>query len=144
MTLGGGGGLEQVLTYEGRGEARPSSKIASVDNLCPGGDNGDKTGTVQIKDHIHESFHFVGAVDMCLRKRWIGRRSRRGEIYVPEAVGAVAVAGDGGSVVFDEADGMGGENGRVAVIKKLADGDEGFAGETREKADTTGIGGEWG
>ena len=122
MTLGGGGGLEQVLTYEGRGEARPSSKIASVDNLCPGGDNGDKTGTVQIKDHIHESFHFVGAVDMRLRKRWIGRRSRRGESYIPEAVGAVAVAYNGGSVVFDKTGGVGSENGGVAVIKKLADG----------------------
>ena len=101
MSLGGGGGLGQVLRYEVRGEAGPGSKIAGVNNLFPGGDNGDKTGTVQIKDHIHESFHFVGAVDMCLRKRWIGRRSRRGEICVPEAVGAVAVADDGGSVVFD-------------------------------------------
>ena len=51
---------------------------------------------------------------------------------------------DVGSVVFDEVDGVGGENGGVAVITKLADGDEGFAGETREKADTTGISGEWG
>ena len=99
---------------------------------------------MQIKDHIQESFHFVGAVDMRLRKRWIGRRSRHGEIYVPDTVGAVAVANDGGSVIFDEADGVGGENGGVAVIKKLANGDESFAGETRENSDTAGIVGEWG
>ena len=36
-----------------------------------------------------------------------------------------------GSVIFDEADGVGGENGVLAVITKLADVDEGFAGETR-------------
>ena len=33
----------------------------------------------------------------------------------------VGVADDGGSFVFDEADSVGGENGGVAVIKKLAD-----------------------
>ena len=54
------------------------------------------------------------------------------------------MANNGGSVVFDEADGVGGENGGVAVITKLANGDDGFAGDTREKSDTTGIGGEWG
>ena len=54
------------------------------------------------------------------------------------------VANDKGSVVFDEADGVGGENGGVAVITKLANGDEGFSGETRENSDTTGIGGERG
>ena len=37
--------------------------------------------------------------------------------------GAVAVANNGGSVVFDEADGVGGENDGVDVITKLADGD---------------------
>ena len=42
------------------------------------------------------------------------------------------MANNGGSIVFDEADGVGGKNGRVAVIKKLADGDEGFDGDTRE------------
>ena len=62
---------------------------------------------------------------------WIGRRSRRGEIYVPEDVGAVAVVGDSGSVVFDEVDCVGGENAVLAVIKKLANGDEGFAVDTR-------------
>ena len=60
---------------------------------------------------------------MRLRKRWIGRQSQCGESYVPEAVGAVAVADNGGSIVFDEADGVGSENGRVAVITRLADGD---------------------
>ena len=60
---------------------------------------------------------------MCLWKRWIGQRSQRGESYVPEAVRAVAVADDGGIVVFDKADSVGGENGGVAVITKLADGD---------------------
>ena len=109
----------------------PSSKIAGVNSLFPGGGNGDKTSVVQIKDQILESFHFLGAVDMRLRKRWIGRRSRHGEIYVPDTVGSVAVANDGGSVIFDEADGVGGENGVLAVITKLADVDEGFAGETR-------------
>ena len=48
----------------------------------------------------------------------------------------------GGSVVFDEADGVGGENGGLALIIKLADGNKGFSGDTREKANTTGIGGE--
>ena len=99
---------------------------------------------MQIKDQILEIFHCVGAVDMLLRKRCIKQQSRSGENYVPEVVGAVMVANDNGSVVFDEADGVGGENGGVAVITKLANGDEGFSGETREKADTTGIGGEWG
>ena len=75
MALGGGNGLGQVISYEGQGEAGPSSKIAGVDGLCPGGDNGAKTGTVQIKYQIHESFHFVGTVDMRLRKSWIGQRS---------------------------------------------------------------------
>ena len=55
--------------------------------------------------------------------RWIGRRRRCGESYVPEAVGAVAVADDGGSAVFDKEDGVGGENDGVAVITKLADRD---------------------
>ena len=50
------------------------------------------------------------------------------------------VSDDGVSVVFDEADIVGGENSGVAIITKLADGDEGFAGDTREEADTTGIG----
>ena len=59
---------------------------------------------------------------MRLRKRWIGRQSRRSESYVPESVGAVAMANDSGSVVFDEAGGVGSENGGVAVITKLADG----------------------
>ena len=121
MALGGGDGLEQVLAYEGRGDAGPSSKIAGVDGLCPGGDHRAKKGTVQINDQILDSFHFVGAVDMRLRKRLIGRRSRRGEIYVTEAVGAAVVANDGGSIIFDEADGVGGENGGVAVITKSAD-----------------------
>ena len=58
MALGGGDGLGQMLTYEGQGEAGPSRKIAGVGGLCPGGYNGDKTGVVQIKDQIHESFHF--------------------------------------------------------------------------------------
>ena len=66
--------------YKGRSEALTSSKIAGVSGLCPGGDNGDKTGAVQIKDQIHESFHFVGAVDMRLQKKWIERRSGRGDI----------------------------------------------------------------
>ena len=76
-----------------------------------------------------------------MRRRWIGRHSQSGEIYVPEVVRAVAVADDGGSVVFDKAGGVFGENGGVAVITKLADGDEGFSGETKAKADTTVIGG---
>ena len=33
------------------------------------------------------------------------------------------VANDGGSDVFDDTDGVGGENSGVAVITKLADGD---------------------
>ena len=68
MALGGGNGIGQVLMNEGRGEAGPSSIIASVYGLCPGGDNGAKTGVFQIKDQILESFHFVGAVDTRLRK----------------------------------------------------------------------------
>ena len=52
------------------------------------------------------------------------------------------VADDNGSVIFDEADVVGGENDRVAVITKLAERDEGFSSKTREKADTTGISGE--
>ena len=58
MAIGGGGGLGQVLVYEGQGEAGPSSKIAGVDSLFPGGGNGAKTSVVQIKDQILESFHF--------------------------------------------------------------------------------------
>ena len=68
MALGGGDALGQVLTYEGGGEAGPSSKLAGVDDLCPGGDNGAKTGAVQINDQIHESFNFVDAFDTHLRK----------------------------------------------------------------------------
>ena len=49
-----------------------------------------------------------------------------------------------GSVVFAKADSVGSENGRVSVITKLADGDEVFAGETRENSDMTGISGYWG
>ena len=75
MALGGGDVLGQVLTYEGGGEAGPSSKLAGVDDLCPGGDNGAKTGVVQIKDQIYESFHFIGTIDMRLQKSWIGRLS---------------------------------------------------------------------
>ena len=75
MDLGGGYGLGQVPTYKGEGEAGPSSKISGVTGLCPGGDNGDETGAVEIKDQIHKSFYFIGAVDMRLRKTWIGRRS---------------------------------------------------------------------
>ena len=33
-------------------------KIAGVNGLCLGGDNGAKTGEVQIKDQILEIFHF--------------------------------------------------------------------------------------
>ena len=87
MCLGGSNGLGQVLTYKVQGEAGPSSKIAGVYGLCPGGDNRSKIGAVQIKDLILESFHFVGAVDMGLQKRWIGWQSRRFEVYVLEAVG---------------------------------------------------------
>ena len=123
MALGGGDVLGKVLVHEGRGEAGPSSKISGVNGLCPGGDHGAKTGAVQINDRIFERFHFVGAVDMRLRKRWIGQQSRCGDSYVPEAVGEVAVANDGGSVVFDEADGVGGETGVLAVIIKLVNGD---------------------
>ena len=54
------------------------------------------------------------------------------------------MASNGRSVVFDEVDCVGSENGGVAIIKKLVNGDEGFAGETWEKADTTVIGREWG
>ena len=72
MPLGGGDDLGKVLAYEGQSEAGPSGKIASVDSLCPGRDHRDKTGAVKINDQIFESFHFVGAVDMRLRKRWIG------------------------------------------------------------------------
>ena len=72
---------------------------------------------------------------MRLRKRWIGRQSQRGEIYVPEAVGAIVVANNGGSIVFYKADGV--------RNHKLANGDEGFAGDTRETSDTMGIGLEW-
>ena len=75
MALGGGNGHGKVLAYESHGEAGPGSKISGIDGLCPGGDNGAKTGAVQIKNHILESFYFVGTVDMRLRKRWIGRQS---------------------------------------------------------------------
>ena len=123
MALGGGSFLGKVLAHEGRGEAGPSVKIAGVGGLSLDEDHGDETGAVYINDQIFKRFHFVGAVAMHLQKRWFGRRIRRGESYVPEAVGAVAVANDGGSVVFDKADDVGGENGGVAVITKLADGD---------------------
>ena len=46
MDLGGGDGIGQMIAYEGRGEAGPSSKIAGVNGIFPGGDNGDKTGAV--------------------------------------------------------------------------------------------------
>ena len=144
MALGGGNGLKQVLMYEGRGEAGSSSKIAGVDGLCPCGDHGAKTGAVQINEQILESFHFVGAVEMRFRKRWIGRRSRRGDIYVPEAVGAVAVADNGVSVVFDKAEGVGSENGGVSIITKLAMEIRALMVIPGKKADTPGIGGEGG
>ena len=60
---------------------------------------------------------------MRLQKRCIGQRSRRSERYVLEAVGAVAVADDSGSVVFYEAGDVGSENGGVTIITKLANGD---------------------
>ena len=50
MALGSGDGLGQVFTYKGQGESGPISKIAGVNGLYPGGDNGAKTGAVQIKD----------------------------------------------------------------------------------------------
>ena len=108
MALGGENGLGKMLAHKGQGEAGPSSKIVGVDGIIPGGYHGAETGTVQINYKIFKRFHFVGAVDMRLRKRWIGRRSRRSENYVPEAVGAVALASNGGSVNFDEVDGVGG------------------------------------
>ena len=58
MALGGSDGLGQVFAYEVRCEAGPSSKIAGVYGLFPGGDNGAKTGAVQIKDHILDIFSF--------------------------------------------------------------------------------------
>ena len=42
MALGGSDGLGQVFAYEVRCEAGPSSKIAGVYGLFPGGDNGAK------------------------------------------------------------------------------------------------------
>ena len=75
MALGGGDELGQVLTYLILCEAGPSSKIADVGGLCPGGDTGAKTSVVQIKDQIYESFHFIGTIDMRLQKSWIGRLS---------------------------------------------------------------------
>ena len=60
---------------------------------------------------------------MHLQKICIGRRSRRSESYISKTVGAVAVANDGGSVLFDKADCVGGENGKVVVITKLANED---------------------
>ena len=120
--LGGGNGLGNLLAHEGRGESGPSGVIAGVDGLIPGGDRGAKTGVVYINDHILKRFDFVGAVAMCLKKRWIGRWSQRRERYVSEAVGAVAVADNGGSAIFDEANGVVGEIGGVAVITKSANG----------------------
>ena len=101
MTLGGCDGLGKVLAHEGQCESGPSSKIAGVDGLIPGGYHGAKTGEVQINDQIFGRFNFLCAVDLRLRKRWLGRRSRSGESYVPEAIGAIAMADDGGSVAFD-------------------------------------------
>ena len=49
MALGGGNGLGKVLMYEGQREAGPSSRIAGVNGLFPGGYNGTKTGAMQIK-----------------------------------------------------------------------------------------------
>ena len=63
-----------MLAYEVGGEVGPIIRIVGVNGLCQGGDNGDKTGAVYIKYQILESFHFLGAVDMRLRKRRIGRR----------------------------------------------------------------------
>ena len=83
MDLDGSDCLGKVLVYEGQGEARPSGKIAGVDGLSPGGDHRTETGGVYINDQIFEPFHFLGAVDMRLQKKWIGWRSRRGESYVP-------------------------------------------------------------
>ena len=60
---------------------------------------------------------------MRLQKICIGRRSQRSESYISKAVGAVAVANDSGSVVFDKADCVGSENGKVVVITKLANED---------------------
>ena len=123
IALGGGDGLGKVFAYKGRVQDGPSNKRAGVDDSCPGGDNGAKIGVVQISHQIFERFHFVCAVDISLRKRWIGRRCQRGESYVSEDVGSVAAVDDSESAVFDKADGVGGENGEVAIITKLADGD---------------------
>ena len=67
-----------MLAHKGQGEAGPSSKIAGVDGLSTGVYHGAKTGAVQINNQIFERYHFVGAVDMRLQKRWIRRRSRCG------------------------------------------------------------------
>ena len=50
------------------------------------------------------------------------------------------MADDGGDAVFDVADCVSGENGRVAVIAELADRNESLDGKTREQYDTTGVG----
>ena len=71
MAIGGGNGLGKLLAYEGQGEAGPSSKIAGVNGLCPGGYHGAITDAVQINGQIFERFHFVGAVYIRLRNRWI-------------------------------------------------------------------------
>ena len=47
MDLGVGNGIGQVLTYKGRGEAGPSSKIAGVNGIFPVADKGAKSGVVQ-------------------------------------------------------------------------------------------------
>ena len=73
---------------------------------------------------------------------WIGRRSQYSDIYIPEAVGAVT--DNSGSIVFDKTDGVVSENSVVSGITKLANVYEVLAGNTREKADTTGISEKWG
>jgi hypothetical protein len=54
------------------------------------------------------------------------------ERNVPEAIGDVTLADDMGGAVFGESDNFVGEGGIVAVIAKLSNRNEGFAGHSRK------------
>ena len=88
---------------------------------------------MKVRHEIAKSCHFVGVV--CKGTKRVGevRVWRLGrKVYCPQAICSVTSANGGGLVLLDKFDNGGSENSFVAVVTKLADGEERFAGESGE------------
>ena len=66
-----------------------------------------------------------------------------GKVDVPEAVEGITGADSVGAAIFGELHSGGGENGMVAVVAELANGQEWVARETGEHMGTAGRQGQW-